>query len=368
MRWTGVAVAALAVALPGAACGGGSSAEAPAKSTLRLRLVASGLDSPTFVGAPSSERGRLYVVEQPGRIRVLDNGQLRQKPFLDIHNLVESGGEQGLLSMAFDPHYARNHRFYVDYTDVNGNTRVVRYRSNGAVGLPGTAKQLLFVRQPYPNHNGGQLQFGPDGRLYVGMGDGGSGGDPGNRAQNLSSRLGKLLRLNVNRAGAKWQVAGYGLRNPWRFSWDRRTHDLYIGDVGEGEWEEVDLRTPSQQRVLNNYGWRVWEGRSRYTPDQQVNPAGKLVFPITVYRHVNGNCSVSGGYVYRGRAVPAARGRYFYGDYCSGTIWSLRAAGGKLRGVRREPFRVPMLSSFGEDAAGELYAVSLEGRIYRLGR
>jgi glucose/arabinose dehydrogenase len=366
MRWAGVFVAALAVALPGAACGSNSSSAAPAQSALRLRLVASGLDSPTFVGAPRSEPGRLYIVEQPGRIRVFDNGQLRQEPFLDIHDLVKSGGEQGLLSMAFDPHYAKNHRFYVNYTDVNGNTRVVRYRSNGTVGLPGTARQLLFVRQPYPNHNGGQLQFGPDGRLYVGMGDGGSGGDPGNRAQNLSSRLGKLLRLNVNRAGAKWQIAGYGLRNPWRFSWDRLTHDLYIGDVGQDEWEEVDLRTPRQQRVLNNYGWRVWEGRHHYTSDQRVNPAGRLVFPIVVYRHVNGNCSVSGGYVYRGRAVPAARGRYFYGDYCSGMIWSLRAVRGKLRGVRREPFRVASLSSFGEDASGELYAVSLEGRVYKL--
>ena len=366
MRWAGVVVAAVAVALPGAACGGGSSDSA--QTRLRLRLVASGLDEPTFVGAPRSERGRLYVVEQPGVIRVLVNGRLRQEPFLDIHNLVKSGGEQGLLSMAFHPRYAQNHRFFVDYTDVNGDTRVVEYRSNGTIGLPGTARQLLFVRQPYPNHNGGQLQFGPDGRLYVGMGDGGSGGDPENRAQNLSSRLGKLLRLNVDKAGARWQVAGYGLRNPWRFSWDRQTHDLYIGDVGQGDWEEVDLRTPRQQRVLNNYGWRVWEGRSRYTSGQRPNRHGKLVFPIVVYSHANGDCSINGGYVYGGRAVPAARGRYFYGDYCSGTIWSLRAVKGKLRSKRRERFHVSALSSFGEDSAGELYAVSLNGRIYKLSR
>jgi glucose/arabinose dehydrogenase len=198
------------------------------------------------------------------------------------------------------------------------------------------------------------------------MGDGGSGGDPGNRAQNLNIRLGKLLRLNVDKRGARWQVAGYGLRNPWRFSWDRLTHDLYIGDVGQNAWEEVDLRTPSQQRLLNNYGWRVWEGRVRYQPGQQVNPRGVLVFPIAVYSHSQG-CSITGGYVYRGKTVASARGRYFYGDYCSGTVWSLRTSRGKLTsGPRREPFSVGNLSSFGEDAAGELYATSLDGTVYKL--
>jgi glucose/arabinose dehydrogenase len=367
MRRLGVIVALFAAALPGAACGQQSSAAGPEQKQVRLRPFASGLDSPVYVAATRSERGRLYVVEQGGMIRVLVNGRLRPRPFLDIRSEVVSGGEQGLLSVAFHPRYARNHRFYVDYTDRNGDTRVVEYRSNGTVALPRTARQLLFVRQPYANHNGGQLQFGHDGRLYVGMGDGGSGGDPGNRAQNLASKLGKLLRLNVDRRGARWQVAGYGLRNPWRFSWDRATRDFYVGDVGQGEWEEVDVRTPAQQRVLSNYGWRVWEGRAHYTDGQQPNPRGALVFPIAVYSHSQG-CSITGGYVYRGRAVPAARGRYFYGDYCSGTIWSLRAVNGKLRSVRREPFRVSSLSSFGEDAAGELYAVSLDGRIYRLSR
>jgi glucose/arabinose dehydrogenase len=363
MRWLGVTLVVVAAVLPNAARGGRG------ESSLRLRVFASGFDAPTFVGAPSSERGRLYVVERPGLIRTLVDGRRRSQPFLDIRRLVgSSGSEQGLLSVAFHPRYARNHRFYVDYTDRNGNTRVVEYRSNGTVGLPQTARLLLFVHQPYANHNGGQLQFGPDGRLYVGMGDGGSGGDPGNRAQNLRSRLGKLLRLNVDKPGARWQVVGYGLRNPWRFSWDRATRDLYIADVGQNAWEEVDVRTPAQQRGLNNYGWRVWEGRSRYTPGQQVNPRGKLVFPIAVYSHNGGNCSITGGYAYRGRAVPSARGRYFYGDYCSGTIWSLRAVRGKLRGLRREALHVPGLSSFGEDAAGELYAVSLGGTIYRLTR
>jgi glucose/arabinose dehydrogenase len=299
-------------------------------------------------------------------IRVLVNGKLRAQPFLDIRSLVKSGGEQGLLSVAFHPRYAHNHRFYVDYTDRKGDTHVVEYRSNGTAALPKTARRLLFVDQPFDNHNGGQLQFGPDGKLYVGMGDGGSGGDPGNRAQNLNIRLGKLLRLNVDKRGARWQVAGYGLRNPWRFSFDRLTHDLYIGDVGQDHWEEVDVRTPRQWRGLNNYGWRVWEGRSRYTASQQVNPHGTLVFPVVVYSHSQG-CSITGGYVYRGRSILSAHGRYFYGDYCSGTIWSLRTAKGKLvGGVRREPFNVSGLSSFGQDAAGELYATSLDGTIYKL--
>jgi glucose/arabinose dehydrogenase len=362
MRRLGATLALVAAVLPSAAGG------VQERASARMRLFASGLDALTYVGAPRSERGKLYAVEQRGVIRVLVNGRLREQPFLDIRRLVTAGGEQGLLSLAFHPRYARNHRFYVDYTDRNGDTRVIEYRSNGTAALPGSARQLLFVRQPYANHNGGQLQFGPDGRLYVGMGDGGSGGDPGNRAQNLGSRLGKLLRLNVDRRGAKWQIVGYGLRNPWRFSWDRATRDLYIADVGEGDWEEVDLRTPAQQRGLNNYGWRVWEGRSRFTAAQRVNPRGRLVFPIAVYSHRGGNCSVTGGYVYRGSAVPAVRGRYFYGDYCTGIIWSLRTAKGKLRRIQRERFRVAGLSSFGEDAAGELYAASLEGKIYRLSR
>jgi glucose/arabinose dehydrogenase len=360
MRWFGVVLVLAAVVLPGAAGGG------RAQGQLHLRLVVSGLQEPTFVGAPRNEPGKLYVVEKPGRILVVQNGRVRTKPFLDIRSLVGSNdSEQGLLSVAFHPSYPTNHRFFVDYTDRNGNTRVVEYRSNGTAALPGSARQLLFVHQPYANHNGGQVQFGPDGKLYVGMGDGGSGGDPGNRAQNLNSRLGKLLRLNVDRAGARWEIAGYGLRNPWRFSWDRATGNLYIGDVGQNDWEEVDVRTPAQQRFLSNYGWRVWEGRSRYTLGQSVNPRGRLVFPILVYSHSVG-CSITGGYVYRGKAVPAARGRYFYGDYCQGTIWSLRVVNGKLREVRREPFKVSNLSSFGEGAAGELYAVGLGGELYKL--
>jgi glucose/arabinose dehydrogenase len=370
MRLLGVTIALLAVALPGAACGQSGSRAQPQQEQVRLRAFASGFDSPVYVTAPRSEPGKLYVVEQPGLILVLQNGKLRSKPFLDLRSRVRSGGEQGLLSMAFHPSYAKNHRFFVYFNDRSGDVRVFEFRSNGVDGLPGSGKSLLRVpHREFSNHNGGQLQFGPDGRLYAGTGDGGSGGDPHNHAQSLGSRLGKLLRLNVDRRGAHWQVAGYGLRNPWRFSWDPATRDLYIGDVGQNAWEEVDVRTPAQQRGLNNYGWRVWEGRSRYTAGQRTNARGRLVFPIVTYSHNGGNCSITGGYVYRGSAVPAARGRYFYGDYCSGAIWSLRAVGGKLRGSpARQPFRIASLSSWGLDSSGELYATSLNGTVYKLSR
>ena len=366
MKRLGVLVFAFAAAVPGAACGGSSSQEV---AQLRMRLIVSGLNSPTYVTSAPGQRGVLYVVEQPGVVRVLVNGKLRAQPFIDITSMVQSGGEQGLLSIAFHPGYANNHRFFLYFNDTTGDVRVYEFQSNGTIGLPNTGKSLLRVNhREFSNHDGGQLQFGPDGLLYAGTGDGGSGGDPHNHGQNLGSRLGKLLRLNVNKAGAKWKIVGYGLRNPWRFSWDRKTHDLYIGDVGQDEWEEIDVRTPKQQRVLNNYGWRVWEGRARYTSGQRTNSRGRLVFPIVQYRHGGGRCSVTGGYVYRGKTVPSARGRYFYGDYCTGEVWSLRAVHGKLLGNRKERFKVASISSFGQDAAGELYATSLNGQVYKLNR
>ncbi len=349
------AILAAACALTGP-CGAGH-------AELSLRPFASGLASPVDVASTAAEPRRLYVVEQEGRVLYLVNG----KPggvFLDVRKLVSAGGERGLLSIAFHPAYARNHRFYVDYTDRNGDTRVVEYRSRNGRALPASARKLLFVKQPFANHNGGQLEFGPDGKLYVGMGDGGSGGDPGNRAQNLSVRLGKLLRIDPLRGGARWRIAGYGLRNPWRFSFDRSTGDLVIGDVGQSAYEEVDFRRRAQLGSLANYGWNLFEGRSRFRSGAP-NSAGELVQPVFVYGHDAG-CSITGGYVYRGRAVPAAAGRYFFGDYCQGTIWSMRIANGAAADVRKEPFTVQNLTSFGEDAAGELYAVSGGGRIYRL--
>ena len=210
---------------------------APAKGPV---VVVSGLDAPTHVTAPASEPGKLYVVEQPGRVRVVQNGRVRAEPFLDIRSLVRSGGEQGLLSLAFHPRYAQNHLFYVDYTDTNGDTRVVEYRSDGTRADPSSARQLFFEKQPYSNHNGGQLAFGPDGRLYIGMGDGGSGGDPSNNGQTFDTKLAKLWKIDVGTPGAQPELVAYGLRNPWRFSFDRANGDLYIGDVGQGSWEEID--------------------------------------------------------------------------------------------------------------------------------
>ena len=343
-----------------------SAGAAPSRhAALRLQLIADGFASPTYVTAAPGEPGNLYVVEQPGRIRVLVGGRLRATPFLDIRSRVRSGGERGLLSVAFDPGYRRNHLFYVDYTDRNGDTRVVRFRARGGRAVLSSAKQLLFVRQPYPNHNGGQLQFGPDRLLYVGMGDGGSAGDPENRAQNLSSRLGKLLRTSVTTRRPVWRMAAYGLRNPWRFSFDRATGDLYVGDVGQGDWEEVDYRTRAQVRRRWNFGWPVYEGDHHFK-DGPFSRASPYVPPVAEYQHTGGSCSITGGYVYRGRAIPALRGRYVYGDYCSGIVWSLRISGGSAVDVRREPISVPSLTSFGQDGAGELYAVSQNGRVFRL--
>jgi glucose/arabinose dehydrogenase len=330
---------------------------------LRLERVAAGLAAPTHVASTPSEPTRLYVVEQGGTIRVLEGGEFLERPFLDISRRVRAGGEQGLLSVAFHPEYEENRLFYVNYTDTAGDTRVVEYVPGEGGSPPRRSRELLHVDQPYANHNGGQLAFGPDGRLYVGMGDGGSAGDPENRAQDLGDLLGKLLALDVDEGSTEWQIVGYGLRNPWRFSFDRETGDLWIGDVGQSGWEEIDW-IPRSSRGLENYGWDIFEGRHLYE-DKDLNRAGRLVTPVAEYSHDLG-CSVTGGFPYRGDAIPAAGGRYFYGDFCSGRIWSLALRGGKARDVREHRFEVPSLASFGEDAAGELYLVSLDGEIFRL--
>jgi glucose/arabinose dehydrogenase len=334
-----------------------------AESAFRRVVVARGLEAPVQVTAPRNEARRLYVVEQRGTIRVIDRGRLRSGFFLDIRGRVVSGGEQGLLGLAFDPRYATNRFVYVNYTDTSGDTRVVRYRTNGTRAIPSSARRLLFLDQPYSNHNGGGLAFGPDGFLYVGTGDGGAGGDPENRAQNMQSPLGKMLRLNVRRPGSAPEIVGLGLRNPWRYSFDRLTGDLYIADVGQGAVEEVSY-TPRTSPGLENYGWDLFEGSRRF--EQKAAGPGELVFPVYEYGREEGNCTVVGGFVYRGKARPAERGRYTVGDYCSGIVWSFRVASGKAAGVRVEPFRIPDLTSFGEDAAGELYATSLAGVVYRI--
>ena len=353
----------LAAAVLAAFAGGVALAASDRSDRAALRLIrVAQVDQPVHATAPRNERNNLYIVEREGRIRVRVGGQLRARPFLNVNSRVSTGSEQGLLSMAFHPRYARNRLFYVNYTDTSGHTRVVEYKSRGLSRAPRRTRQILFIEQPYSNHNGGQIAFGPDGYLYVGMGDGGSGGDPQNRAQNLRSLLGKLLRLYVNIRRPKPVIVGYGLRNPWRFSFDRQTGDLYIGDVGQNTREELDF-TPRRSPGLENYGWRVYEGKGRYT-DETPNSAGKLVMPYVDLPNPP-NCSVIGGFVYRGSAVPSAKGRYFFSDNCASRVRSVTAGGGTS--VRDEPFRVDGSSSFGEDARGELYIMSVTGgSVYKI--
>jgi glucose/arabinose dehydrogenase len=328
-------------------------------------VVARGLDSPVHLAAPANEPGKLYVVEQKGVIQVIANGKLQAQPFLDIQSIVSSGGERGLLSVAFHPRYAQNHLFYVDYTDTNGDTRVAEYRSDGTRAIESSARQLFFEKQPYANHNGGQLAFGPDGLLYIGMGDGGSGGDPQNNGQTFVNKLAKIWKIDVNTPGVDPVLAEYGLRNPWRFSFDRANGDLYIADVGQNAWEEIDYVPRAKLGEVQDFGWAVYEGRAPYDRSRTLDPRGPYRPPIQVYSHALG-CSVTGGFVYRGKARPDLVGRYFYGDWCSGTVWSLKMVKGKMAGFRKERFVIPQLSSFGEDARGGLYAVSQRGVIYRI--
>jgi glucose/arabinose dehydrogenase len=330
------------------------------EAAFRKVVFARGFDDPVLLTHAPGEPGTVYVVEQPGRVLRIRNG--RRTVFLDLRSRVDYGGERGLLGLAFDPRYESNKRLYVAYTSTSGRNTVDRFRSNGARAVASSRKILLAVPDPYGNHNGGHLAFGPDGLLYTTIGDGGSGGDPEGRSQDMQSLFGKLLTLDPARPSAGWSIAGLGLRNAWRFSFDRATGDLYLGDVGQGSREEVNY-TPRSSGSLENYGWNRYEGSQRYS-EGDLGP-GRLVFPVAEYGRGDG-CTVVGGYVYRGSARPAERGRYVYGDYCSGTIWSFRIRSGEATGVRREPIRVESLSSFGENAGGELFAISLEGTIYRL--
>jgi glucose/arabinose dehydrogenase len=326
--------------------------------------VVGGLRSPVYVTSAPGDPTTLYVVEQAGRIRIVRDGKIAGT-FLDIHGLVKSGGEQGLLSLAFSPDYASNHLFYVSYTDRNGNSRVARYQAANGLGVRSSGHILLAVQQPFSNHNGGQLQFDKRGYLYFGLGDGGSEGDPNQTSQNMHTRLGKLLRAKTKTPGDSWKVVGLGLRNPWRFSLDSATGNLWIGDVGQDKWEEVDFRAAARLDRLANYGWSRYEGYSVYSSSHRYANAGAKVKPVVVYSHARG-CSVTGGFVYRGTAVRAARGRYFYGDYCTGTVWSFRVGRHGRASAPAVSGRVPSVSSFGVDGDGELYAVSLGGALYKL--
>ena len=366
------------------ASGTANGSEAPSTAAAKgVRLKRIGrFSSPVYVTAPRGDRRRLFVVEQEGRVRVLVGGHLRKTPFLDIRSQVTSGGEQGLLSIAFAPDYARSGRFYVYFTDRAGDQRVVEYRAiaTGERADAGSARLVLRMPDDEDNHNGGLLLFGPDGHLYIGTGDGGGAGDRhgarGN-AQNLGSLLGKILRIDprpsgsrgysvprsnpfVDRAGARGEIYAYGLRNPWRFSFERRNGDLSIGDVGQGDVEEIDFVRSGRGK---NFGWRPFEGRRRYEAGES---APGHVRPVMQRFHGDGYCSITGGVVVRDRAVPALYGRYVFGDFCRGRIESARLRPGGATQQRTTRLSVPNLSSFGEDARGRVYAVSLDGPVYRI--
>ncbi len=325
--------------------------------TLALQPVATGLDSPMFVDTPAGD-SRLFVIERAGKIKILQQGAVLAQPFLDITGLVGTAGEGGLLGMAFHPGYASNGRFFVSYTDKNGDSRVVEYAVSGDPALADatSARPLLFVDQPASNHNGGMIAFGPDGDLYVGLGDGGGGGDTFNHGQRPETLLATITAIDVD--SGQTSLLAYGVRNPWRFAVDGDR--FYIADVGQGAREEVDVISIYEAGA--NLGWSIMEG-SLCFGSSNCNSAG-LVLPVTEYTHSEG-CSITGGYVYRGSAIPELTGHYFYGDFCSGFIRSFRYTGG-IADAKNWPFSVGSLTSFGTDGFGELYVVSLGGTVSKV--
>jgi glucose/arabinose dehydrogenase len=356
----------------------------PAELQLALEPVASGFDFPLLLTSPPDDP-RLFVVEKDGRILVVEGGVTRPAPFLDIAALVSKGGEQGLLGVAFDPQYATNGRVFVSYTNLAGDNVLASYRRAGGdpdVADPSSAVIHLTVEQPFSNHNGGHIAFGPDGHLYLGLGDGGGAADPLGYGQGRAELLGSILRIDVRGAAgyavpadnpfvgatdARAEIWAWGLRNPWRFTFDRATGDLYIGDVGQSEREEIDVATAADGAGRGrNYGWAITEG-DRCLGGEGCDRTG-LTDPLVSYSHADGSCSVTGGYVYRGPAIPALQGTYFYADFCAGWVRSFRLAGGAATDQFQWDDLAPgaTVTSFGEDAAGELYLVTGEGTIYRI--
>lgn len=377
----------------------GLAGSAFATTTLEAKLVATGLTRPVFVTSPPGDTQRLFIVEQRGtdnrgRIKIVKNGALLSQPFLTTAVLASSN-EQGLLGLAFAPDYATSGRFYIYYTASGGTSQLYRHTVSANPDSANPTGQLIYsVAQPFTNHNGGWLAFGPDGYLYMALGDGGSAGDPGDRAQNLTTPLGKLLRFDVSGAGnavappdnpfygatfGADEVWSFGLRNPWRCSFDRETNDLIIGDVGQTNWEEIDFAPADSLGGKGwNWGWRCYEGNNAYT-SSTTTPCGScqaagcpLKFPAYVFNHSLGRCSVTGGYVYRGCAIPDLRGTYFFADYCGDQIYAGRFVNGLLTGVvdRASELEgtqiIDNISSFGEDAEGELYICDLDGQVYQI--
>ncbi len=365
---------------PSGSCPSGT--PVPGNPALTAHLVASGLRNPLDLQAAPGDRERLYVVEQGGLIKVIRDDQLQATPFLDVSGQITSGGERGLLGLAFHPRFATNRRFFVNYTDRQGDTHIAEFRATSADATDAASERvLLTVAQPFANHNGGGLAFDNAGLLLIALGDGGSGGDPFGNGQNLAALLAKILRIDVDAgtpygipsdnpfratAGARAEIWAYGLRNPFRISVDRPTGDLYIGDVGQNRIEEIDVGLASR-RGGENYGWNLTEGSECYSPASGCDRTGQTP-PVYEYTHSEG-CSVTGGVVYRGCRVPALAGTYFFGDYCSGFVRSFRVANGQateprdwtagLRGVDSP-------TSFGLDADGEVYVVDYDGEVYRL--
>jgi glucose/arabinose dehydrogenase len=387
------AVLAASLGLLAACSGSGDkqhSATAAGTTAPPVRAAATGVklkrigtfSAPTYVTAPRGDTHRLFVVERAGRIRIVKDGKKLGTPFLDISSNVRTDVERGLLSMAFAPDYAKSGRFYIYFTDNTGDIHIQEgRRSSGNPDIAaGSRRNLLTIgHREFPNHDGGQLQYGPDNRLYAGIGDGGSGGDPHNHGQSLNTRLGKLLRIDprapsggrpygvkgnpfAGRSGAFPEIWAYGLRNPWRFSFDRSTGDLVIADVGQDTEEEVDFARRGTGRGAN-YGWNVFEGRRRF----RSGSAPGAVKPRVVHDHSAGYCSIVGGYVVRDKSLGSLYGRYVYGDFCKSPLRSVKlgrksgASGDKTIGVS-----VGSLVSFGEDARGRVYAVSLDGGVFRL--
>jgi glucose/arabinose dehydrogenase len=354
-----------------------------AQLDLTFTPILSGLSSPVHVTHAGDGSDRLFIVEKDGTIRIAQNGILLAIPFLNITNRTSKGGEQGLLSVAFPPDYVSKGYFYVNYTNVDGDTVIARYfvGNNPNQADPNREEILLTIPQPFDNHNGGQLAFGPDGYLYIGMGDGGSGGDPQNNAQNPDSLLGKILRIDVESGGQTYQIPtsnpfltpndptdnyqdeiwALGVRNPWRFSFDRQTGDLYIADVGQGSVEEIDVQ-PANSNGGENYGWNIMEGSSFFGNN---NDGTGLVLPVAEYDHSQGN-SVTGGFVYRGSTQSTLYGTYLYGDFGNGRIWGLRRNGATWENALLEDTAYG-ISTFGEDEAGHLYVADyFDGTIYQI--
>jgi glucose/arabinose dehydrogenase len=363
-----------------------SDSTAPGDLPLALETVATGLEFPLDLASPRGD-SRLFVVQKGGRIRIIRNGVVNSQAFLDLSGHVTTGAEQGLLGIAFDPAYASNGRFVVNYTDLNGDTRISAFHVSADPDVADASSEsvLLPVAQPFANHNGGQLAFGPDGFLYIGLGDGGSGGDPMGNGQSLATLLGKILRIDLN-GGSPYSVpahnpfaatAGpaqrgeiwsYGLRNPWRFSFDRANGDLYIGDVGQNAFEEIDVSPAAAGAGRGlNFGWNRTEGTHCYPNAAASCDRTGLTPPVLDYSHDDG-CSVTGGYVYRGTAIPSLVGSYFYADYCGGWVRSFRFADGKATDRQEWSALSPggSITSFGQDAAGELYVLTSEGGVYRI--